>query len=115
MRNGQQPFPIDVRTGWVNYSPALRHHASQRVRSRLAEFASQIRSVTVRCSGDEPQTIAQRHCEIEVATTHAGPISASSVGVDLFALVDRAVEIVVENFRQRPSAQTHAERRRRIA
>ena len=115
MRNGQQPFPIDVRTGWVNYSPALRHHASQRVRSRLAECASQIRSVTVRCSADEPQTIAHRHCEIEVTTTHAGPISASSVGVDLLALVDRAVEIVAEKLRQRPNAQTHAELGRRIA
>ena len=115
MRNSQQPFPIDVRTGWVDYSPALRHHASQRLRSRLTEFASQIRSVTVRCSGDEPQTTAQRHCEIEVVTTHAGPISASSVGVDPFALVDRAVEIVVETLRQRSSTQTHAERRRRIA
>ena len=115
MRNGQQPFPIDVRTGWVDYSPAFRHHASQRLRSRLAEFASQIRSVTVRCSGDEPQTIAHRQCEIEVITTHAGPISASSVGVDPFALVDRAVEIVVEILRQRPSAQTHAELGRRIA
>ena len=115
MRNSQQPFPIDVRTGWVDYSPALRHHASERVRSRLTEFASQIRSVTVRCSGDEPQTIAHRRCEIEVTTTHAGPISASSVGVNLFALVDRAMEIVVEKLRQRPNAQTHRERRRRIA
>ena len=114
MRTDRQPFPIDVRTGWVDYSPALRRHASQRMRSRLAEFASQIRSVTVRFSDDEAHTTAHRRCDLEVMT-HAGPISASSVAVDLFALVDRAVEIVVEELRLRPSAQTHTELRRRIA
>ena len=100
MRTDQQPFPIDVRTGWVDYSPALRRHASQRMRSRLAEFASQIRSVTVRISDDEAHTIAHRRCDLEVMT-HAGPISASSVGVDLFALVDRALDTVEEILRQR--------------
>ena len=72
MRHAQQRFPIDVRTGWVDYSPALRYHASQRIRARLAEFASQIRSVTVLISDDEPHKTGQRCCEIEVMTTHSG-------------------------------------------
>ena len=115
MRSDQQPFPIAVRTGWVDYSPALCSHASQRIRSGLAEFASQIRSVAVRFSADEPYTIAHRRCDIEVMTTHAGPIAAWSVGVDLSTLVDRALETVVEMLRQRTTTHPHAELRRRIA
>ena len=115
MRHAQQRFPIDVRTGWVDYSPALRYHASQRIRARLAEFASQIRSVTVRISDDEPHKTAQRCCEIEVMTTHSGPISASSVGVELFTLVDRTVDRVVEILRQRTSGEPHRELGQRIA
>ena len=114
MRTDQQPFPIDVRTGWVDYSPALRRQASQRMRSRLAEFASQIRSVTVRFSDDEANTIAHRRCDLEVMT-HTGPISALAVGVDLFALVDRVLDTAVEMLRQRTSAHPHAALRRRIA
>jgi len=84
------------------------------MRSRLAEFVSQIRSVTVRFSDDEAHTIAHRRCDIEVITP-AGPISASSVGVDLFALVDRALDIVVENLPQRTATHPHAAHRRRSA
>jgi hypothetical protein len=115
MRNNRQSFPIDVRTGWLDYSPALRARASQHVRSRLAEFASEIRSVTLRFSDDEPLTVTHRRCDIEVMTTFAGPTSASSVGHDLSALVDRALETVVERLRQGTSARPHADFRRRIA
>ena len=45
--------------------------------------------------------------------THAGPISASSVGVDLFALVDRALDTVEEILRQRTATHPHAALRRR--
>lgn len=115
MRHEQHRFPIDVRTGWVDYSPALRYHASQRIRSSLADFASRIRSVTVRISDDEPHEPTQRRCDIAVMTTHAGPVSASSVGVNLFMLVDRAVDSVMEMLRHRASAEPHSEMRQRIA
>ena len=115
MRNDQHQFPIEVRTGWADYSPALRYHASQRIRSRLAESAALIRSITVRFSDDEPLTAGQRRCHIEVTTTHAGPISGSSVGVELFTLVERAVDAVVEILRQHTSGEPHRALRRRIA
>lgn len=115
MRDAQESFPIDVRTGWADYSPALRHHASQRIRSRLAGVASEIRSVTVRISNDDPRNTAQRRCDIELIPTHAGPISGSSVGVELFTLVDRAVDAVMDMLRQRRGTVPRGERRQRIA
>ena len=114
MRNTQQ-FPIEVQTGWVDYSPALRYHTSQRIRSRLAEFAPRIRSITVRMSDDAPHNTAQRRCDIEALTTDAGPIAASSVGVELFTLVERAVDTVVEILRQRIGGEPRREHRQRVA
>ncbi len=114
MRHVQQQFPIEVRTGWVDYSPALRDHASERIRSLLAEFAPQIRSVTVQISNDPAQSAAQRRCDIEV-TTDSGPIAASSVGAELFTLVERAVNAVVDVLRQRSSGKQDGLLRRRIA
>ena len=113
MRNSQQPFPIEVRTGWSDYSPALQHHASERVAARFAEFSSRIRGVVVRCSDDEPQAGARRRCDIEVMTTHAGPIMASASGEDLFELVEQASKTAVGILRQRTYA--HDEVPRRIA
>ena len=104
-------FPIAVRTGWVEYSPAFHSYASHRVRSRLAGFATQISAVTVRVSDDELRDAAARRCEVEVVTRHAGPISASSVGVDLFTLVDSVVEML----RKRPRVEPSSELRQRIA
>jgi hypothetical protein len=115
MRNGQQQFPVEVRTSWVDYSPALRYHASQRIRSRLSEFASHIRSITVRISDDEPHHTAQRRCDIEVMTTDAGAIAASSVGVELFTLVERAIDTVVEILRQRTGGEPHRGLRHGVA
>lgn len=115
MRKSQQSFPIDVRTGWVDYSPAIRYHASQRIRSRVAEYASLIRSVAVRMSADEPSQMSHRRCDTEVMTVRASPIAASAIGLDLFNLVDGTVDTVVELLRQRTSAESHRERRQRIA
>jgi hypothetical protein len=115
MRNTQPPFPIDVRTGWVDYSPAFHYYASQRVRSRLADFTPRVRSVTVRVSDDGLHDIADRRCEIEVLTKQVGLISASPVGADLEALVDRAVESVVQMMHQRLRAEPSSEPFQRIA
>ena len=115
MRTEQQQFPIEVRTGWVDYSPALRYHASQQVGARLARFAGLIRSVTVRFSDDAPGTAAQRRCDIDVTTRDGGPISGSSVGVERFTLVDRAVDAVVELLRHRTSHGPGRELRQRMA
>jgi hypothetical protein len=114
MRHAPQRFPVDVRTGWLDYSPAFLYHVSQRIRSGLTEFASQIRAVTVRIS-DEPRKSAHRRCEIEVMTTHAGQISASSVGVNLYGLIYPAVNSVVDVLRQRHRAEPQSELGQRTA
>ena len=111
----QQRFPIAVQTGWVDYSPALRYYASQRIGSSLAQFAPRIRSVAVRISDDAPHTTRQRRCEIEVMTTDASVVSAASAGRNLFALVDGALESLVKALRQRTSDQPLGEQHRRIA
>ena len=115
MPNSEQPFPIDVRTGWVDYSPALLHHASHRIRSRLAELTSEIRSVVLRMSDAKPHDSTRRRCHVEVMTRNAGPISASTVGVDLFTLVDGTVDRVAEMLGERLGAVPTSDLRQRIA
>jgi ribosomal subunit interface protein len=115
MRNGHTRFPINVHSGWVDYSPALRSYAAQRIKSRLTEFAPQIRSVTVRISSDEPQTVSRRRCDIEVVTTGAEPITASAAGVPMFTVIDRALDAVVRKLRVQASAEPQDDRRQRIA
>ncbi len=115
MLHTQPRFPIAIQTGWVDYSPALRYHASQRIGSSLAEFAPRIRSVTVRVSDDAPHTTRQRRCDIDVVTTDAGVVSASSTGRNLFALVDRALASLATTLRHRSSVEPLGEEHRRIA
>jgi hypothetical protein len=114
MPNTQQ-FPVDVHMRWTDYSPALRYHVSERVRSHLAEFASVIRGVGVRISDEEGQAAEHRRCRVEVITTHPNPISASAVGVDVFNLVNQTVDTVAQMLRRRFTAGSENELRRRIA
>lgn len=115
MRKSQHEFPVYVRMGWVDYSPALRDYAPRRVRSRLAEFDSQIRWASIRFSPDEARSAEQRRCELEVMVAQTGPIFGSAVGKDLFKLVDRAADAVVERLRQRASAEQDEVLRQLIA
>jgi ribosome-associated translation inhibitor RaiA len=99
MRSAQQ-FPIHVRTGWIDFSPALRYYVSQRIQFLFEPCAAPIRSITVHISGADPHRPVQRRCDIEVATTDGG-ISASAVGADVFALVGSTAETVLEKLRER--------------
>lgn len=115
MFSPRQLFPIDIRTGWVDYSPALRYHASQRVRSRLAGFAPQIRSAIVQFLDEDPQTPEQRRCEIKVTTADGIAVTASASGAELFTLVERALDGVVSAMRQRKRLDARPELHQRIA
>lgn len=114
MRSAQR-FPIHVWTGWIDFSPALRHHASERIRSLLEQTARRIRSVTVRISDADPHKPTHHRCDIDVVTTDAGVVSATSVGVDLFSLVDRTAETVLETLRAHASTSPYTELHRKIA
>ena len=100
MHDARPHFPVAVHTGWIDYSPAHRDHTLSRVQSQLASFASQIRSVDVRISADEPGNVANRRCEIQVLTVDARRISVSSVGADLFTVVDRALDALPKHLRR---------------
>lgn len=115
MRDTESRVPVSVHTGWVDYSPQHRHYTSQQVRSQLAGFAHQIRSVTVRIDDESPSNVASRRCVIQVITAHAGLVSATAVGVDLFTVVDRALASVAQRLRDSANAQVHSEAARRVA
>jgi ribosome-associated translation inhibitor RaiA len=92
MRDPQFRYPIDVHTGWVDFSPALRYHATEQARSRLAGFAPQIRAVSIRISDGMPDDVRARRCDVRVSTANAGAVTASATGADLFAIVNTALD-----------------------
>lgn len=108
MRDTHLRYPIDIHTGWVDFSPALRYHATEQARARLAGFAPQIRAVTIRISDERPDDVTERRCDVEVATAHAGAVTASATGQDLFAIVNSAIENSVEALHRQAAAQTVA-------
>lgn len=109
MRDRRHSFPIAVHTRWIDYSPAHRDHTLSRVRSQLVGFASALRAVDVRISDDDPRNVASRRCEIQVLTVDARRISASSVGTDLFTIVDGALEALLEQLRRPASMELTGE------
>jgi hypothetical protein len=90
MPRPQQPFPVHVRTGWIDYSPALHSYASLQVARTLGGFASRIRSVTVRIADHEPHDTASRLCAIDAELKPAGALSTTASGRDPYELVERA-------------------------
>src|SRR4051812_33431795 len=100
MQTTQHTFPIHVRTGWTDFSPALHWYATQKVRSALRAVASRVRAVTVRIADHEPHDPSARLCAIDVALKPAGTITATAIGRNLCELVDRATEASVEQLRE---------------
>ena len=107
MHTADHIFPVYLRTGWVDYSPALHWYAGQKVRSVLAGFASRIRSVSVRIADHDVHDVASRRCTIDVALKSGGVVTAESTGADLEALVDRTTESVFAQLRQRHARDPH--------
>lgn len=107
-------FPVDVTTGWTDYSPAFRHETSELIRSRLAGFASRIRSAAIRVFADDRDS-GHRRCELTVRTTEGNRVSASAQGTDLGALVNRVADAVSELLGARKAADAPTEERQRIA
>ena len=115
MQTAQHPFPVHVRTGWIDFSPALQWYATQKVRSVLRPVASRVRAVTVRIADHEPQDPSTRVCAVDVALKPAGTISATSTGRNVFEIVDRAAEASLEKLRDRHDAHVVHEPLSRIA
>jgi hypothetical protein len=84
------PFPIDVHTGWVDYSPALHWHATQTLRARLGPLASFISRVRVRIKNHHAAHLDTRKCVIQVWLRTSGWVSAFAHGDDVYETVTRA-------------------------
>jgi hypothetical protein len=101
-------FPVHLRTGWVDYSPALHWYAGQKVRSVLTGFAPRIRSVSVRIADHEAHDVASRRCTIDVTLKSGVVVSAESTGAALEDLVDRTLEsIFAELHQHRRAGEPH--------
>jgi hypothetical protein len=99
METTQHPFPVQVQTGWIDFSPALHWYAAQKVRSVLRPVASRVRSVTVRVADHEPHDPSTRLCAVDVSLRPTGTVSATSTGRNVSELVDRATEATLEKLR----------------
>jgi hypothetical protein len=115
MQTAQHPFPVHVRTGWIDFSPALQWYATQKVRSVLRPVASRVRAVTVRIADHEPHDPSTRLCAIDVILKSAGTISATSAGRNVYELVDRATEASIEKLREQHQTDVVHEPLSRIA
>ena len=104
MQTTQHTFPIHVRTGWIDFSPALHWYATQKVRSALRPVASRVRAVTVRIADHEAHDPSTRLCAIDVTLKPAGITSATATGRNVCELVDRATAASLEKLRAQHQA-----------
>jgi hypothetical protein len=115
MQTAQHPFPVHVRTGWIDFSPALHWYATHKVKTALRPVASRVRAVTVRFADHEPHDPSTRLCAIDVGVKPAGTISATSAGRNVYELVDRATEASIEKLREQHETDVVHEPLSRIA
>ena len=100
METTQHPFPVQIQTGWIDFSPALHWYAAQKLRAVLRPVASRVRSVTVRVADHEPHDPSTRLCAVDVSLRPGGAISVTSTGRNVSELVERAAEAIVEKLRK---------------
>ena len=103
MQTAQHPFPVHVRTGWIDFSPMLHWYATHQVRSALRPVASRVRAVTVRIADHAPHDPSTRLCAIDVTLKPVGTTSATAVGRNVCELVDRAIEASLDKLREPPT------------
>ena len=115
MQPAQHSFLVHVRTGWIDFSPALQWYATQKVRSVLRPVASRVRAVTVRIADHEPHDPSTRLCAIDIGVKPAGTISATSAGRNVYELVDRAIEASLEKLSEQHEVDVVHEPLSRIA
>jgi hypothetical protein len=94
-----QAFPVDVRTGWIDFSPSLHWHVTRTIISALGAFASRIRSVAVRITDHQPQNGTGRRCSIDVELKSGGRISSVAAGRDLYTPVHDAARAAAAQLR----------------
>ena len=99
MQTPRQVFPVHVRTGWIDFSPALHSYVTWRVTRTLGAFASRVASVTVRIANQEPHDPASRLCAIDITLKAGGAISTVSTGRDVYDVVNHATHAILMKMR----------------
>ena len=99
MQTQRHAFPIHVRTGWIDFSPALHSYVTGRVTRTLSPFASRIASVAVRIGNQEPHDPATRLCAIDIQLKADGAISSVSSGRDVYDVVNNATDAILKKMR----------------
>ncbi|HEX6974938.1 MAG TPA: HPF/RaiA family ribosome-associated protein [Vicinamibacterales bacterium] len=84
---------VRVHLNWLDFSPALRHHATECIDATLGPYASTIREVIVQVAdADGPRRGPHdKRCDVEVLLRPFGALAASATATDAFAAVERAV------------------------
>lgn len=95
MQSTQRSFPVRVRTGWIDFSPALHAYTRKTVTRTLGSVGSRIRSVTVRFADPEPHHPAARLCVMDVELTPVGTLSATATGPNPQDLVDETAHEIL--------------------
>jgi len=88
-----QRFPVRLRTGWLDFAPALQWHTGRRLQSALRPFRTRIRHVNVRVS-DAPGEVDARQCEIGVVMQSGQAVRASATARGAYESVDLAADRV---------------------
>ena len=96
-------FLINVRTPWLDFSPALHWHAQTRIDAMLHGFRSRIRLVNVKVS-DHDSSSGARRCDIEIVFTASGSLSVLAYDADAYRAVATAAR------RARTVVRRHVER-----
>jgi hypothetical protein len=115
MQSTTHTFPVHVRTGWIDFSPALHWYATRRVKAALRPVAPCIRSVSVRFADPELRDVGSRECTIDVALKSNGAVSTTVAGADLYEVVDRAATAVLTKLKDRRAAGAAVEPLSQIA
>jgi ribosome-associated translation inhibitor RaiA len=100
MQTHKKTFPVHVRTGWLDYSPALQWYVSEQCASLLERFALHIRDVSVHIGDDAATSPATRRCVIEISMPGSGVVKVWSSGEDLYATVDAAIADAVARVKE---------------
>lgn len=107
--------PVALRTGWIDFSPALHWRAARTMALALRPFASCVRAVTIDLTHHEPSSLEARRCTVEVGLKPSGRLITTVTGTDSHELIDRAAAALVTALRPEQSSRTTADPLARIA
>lgn len=115
MTSRSRRVPVTLRTGWIDYSPALHAHAAHTMALALRPFASCVRAVTIDITDHEPSSLERRRCTVEVVLEPDGMLTTTVTGVDSRELIDRAAAALITALRTQLSDRSTTDPLVRIA